>query len=328
MFSQPTRASVNESETITIRMTGWISEGDFVAAGVIGFIGLGVMGEPMCRNLVRKSGAKVVAFDLAPAPLERLRADGAAIAGSVREAAADSDVVFLCLPGGKQLREVFEAKDGVLASAHSGQTIVDLGTSPVAVAREIADRLAAVGATFADAPIARTREAAQKGTLSVMVGADQAVFERVEPLIRCFATDVTHCGAVGTGQVVKILNNMVLFETVNALAEALAIGRRSGVDPALLFDTFAKGSADSFALRNHGMKAMVPRVFPERAFSTEYALKDISYALALACEVGVDARGAAVVEDVLLRTVSQGFGRAYYPALLEVVDDAPTKPTS
>ena len=294
----------------------------------IGFIGLGVMGEPMCRNLVKKSGAKVIAYDLSPEPLERLRADGAAIAGSVREAVAGSDVVFLCLPGGKQLREVFEAEDGVLASARAGQTVVDLGTSPVALAREIAERLAAIGAAFADAPIARTREAAQKGTLSVMVGAGKAVFEKVEPLIRCFATDVTHCGAVGAGQVVKILNNMVLFQTVNALAEALAIGRRSGVDPALLFETFSKGSADSFALRNHGMKAMVPRAFPERAFSTEYALKDTSYALALAREVGVDARGAQVIEDVLQRTIARGLGGAYYPALLEVVDGTACEATS
>lgn len=297
------------------------------SVSTIGFIGLGVMGEPMCRNLVTKSGAAVVAFDLTPEPLERLRADGVAVAGSVGEAVAGSDVVFLCLPGGKQLREVFEAQHGVLTSAKTGQVIVDLGTSPVALVREMADRLAAIGAAFADAPIARTREAAQKGTLSVMVGADKAVFERVEPLIRCFATDVTHCGAVGAGQVVKILNNMVLFQTVNALAEALAIGRRSGVDPALLFDTFSKGSADSFALRNHGMKAMVPRAFPQRAFSTEYALKDTSYALALAREVGVEARGAAVVEDVLQRTIAHGLGGAYYPALLEVVDGPAAKET-
>lgn len=300
-----------------------------VAAGVtFGFIGLGVMGEPMCRNLVKKSGARVVAYDLSAEPLHRLQADGASVGGSVREAVTGSDVVFLCLPGGKQLRQVFEAADGVLASARAGQTLVDLGTSPVALVREIAERLAAVGAAFADAPIARTREAAMKGTLSVMVGAHKGVFDRIEPLIRCFASDVTHCGGVGAGQVVKILNNMVLFQTVNALAEALAIGRRSGVDPALLFETFAKGSADSFALRNHGMKAMVPRAFPERAFSTEYALKDTSYALALAQEVGVDARGAAVIENVLQQTIARGLGSAYYPALLEVVEGPGRKATS
>src|SRR5829696_6249098 len=109
--------------------------------------------------------------------------------------------------------------------------------------------------------------------LGVMVGATPALYADIEPLIRCFATDVTHCGEVGAGQITKILNNMVLFETVNALAEAVAVARHNGVDPTLLLDTLSKGSADSFALRNHGMKAIVPGVFPERAFSTEYALR-------------------------------------------------------
>jgi 3-hydroxyisobutyrate dehydrogenase len=292
------------------------------AARTIGFIGLGTMGEPMCANLVRKSGAPVIAFDLAAAPLGRLRAQGAATAASAREVAAASDVVFVCLPSGVHVRDVFEAPDGILAGvrAGAGQAFVDLGTSPVALARALAGRLGALGAAFADAPIARTRQAAQDGTLSIMVGADQAVFARIEPLLRCCASEVTHCGPVGAGQVVKILNNMVLFETVNALAEALAIGRRAGVEPALLFDALAKGSADSFALRNHGMKAMLPRTFPQRAFSTEYALKDLGYALDLAREVGVAARGAEVVGAVLKETIESGFGGAYYPALLEVVD--------
>jgi 3-hydroxyisobutyrate dehydrogenase len=292
------------------------------AQQTIGFIGLGTMGEPMCGNLLRKSGASVIAFDVVPEPLERPRAQGAAIAGSVREVATAGDVVFVCLPSGRHVRDVFEAQDGILAGVRAGahQTFVDLGTSPVSLARELGRRLGALGAAFADAPIARTRQAAQEGTLSVMVGADDAVFARIEPLLRCCAAEVTHCGPVGAGQVVKILNNMVLFETVNALAEALAIGRRAGVESALLLETFAKGSADSFALRNHGMKAMLPRAFPERAFSTEYALKDLGYALDLAREVGVTARGAQVAGTVLQETIESGLGRAYYPALLEVVD--------
>jgi len=116
---------------------------------------------------------------------------------------------------------------------------------------------------------------------------------------------------------------MVLFETVNALAEALAIGHRAGVDPALLFATFAKSSADSFALRNHGMKAMLPGQFPTRAFSTSYALKDISYALDLARQVGVAAHGAQTVEAVLKETAAAGFADSYYPALAQIVDRSP-----
>ena len=280
----------------------------------IGFIGLGVMGEPICRNLVKKSGAAVLAFDLAAEPLARLRAEGAGVTASVAEIVSKSDIVFLCLPSAKHVRSVFEG-DGVLKNIRDGQVVVDLGTSSVNQTRDFAHQLQARGATWADAPIARTRQAAQDGTLSVMVGAAPELFAAIEPLIRCFATDVTHCGAVGAGQVTKILNNMVLFETVNALSEAVALARHSGVDPALLLDTLSKGSADSFALRNHGMKAIVPGQFPERAFSTEYALKDLSYALELASDAGIKIRGAELPGQILQEAIDAGSGGAYFPVI-------------
>jgi len=273
----------------------------------VGFIGLGVMGEPICRNLVRKSGRRVIAFDLSPEPLARLRAEGAEIAASAADVIRQSDLVFLCLPSARHVRAVFEV-DGILKNVRSGQVVVDLGTSSVNQTRDFAKQLQARGASWADAPIARTRQAAQDGTLSVMVGASSQLYAAVEPLIRCFATDVTHCGDVGAGQVTKILNNMVLFETVNALAEAFAVAKHSGVDPKLLLDTLSKGSADSFALRNRGMKAIVPGVFPERAFSTEYALKDLSCALELARDAGIKIRGAELIGTILQEAIDAGSG--------------------
>jgi 3-hydroxyisobutyrate dehydrogenase len=284
----------------------------------IGFIGLGVMGEPICRNLVKKSGAAVIAFDLEPGPLARLREEGAAAAASVAQVIGSSDIVFLCLPSAKHVRSVFLG-DGILKNVRAGQVVVDLGTSAVNQTRDFAGQLQAKGAAWADAPIARTRQAAQDGTLSVMVGASPELYAAIEPLIRCFATDVTHCGDVGAGQVTKILNNMVLFQTVNALAEAVAVARKSGVDPALLLDTLSKGSADSFALRNHGIKAIVPGNFPERAFSTEYALKDLSYALELAADAGIKIRGAELIGKVLQEAVDAGSGAAYFPVIAKHV---------
>jgi 3-hydroxyisobutyrate dehydrogenase-like beta-hydroxyacid dehydrogenase len=214
------------------------------------------------------------------------------------------------------VRAVFEG-DGILKNIRAGQVIVDLGTSSVGQTRDFATQLQAKGAFWADAPIARTRQAAQDGTLSVMVGTTPGLFDAIEPLIRCFATDVTHCGDVGAGQVTKILNNMVLFETVNALAEAVAIARHSGVDAKLLLETLSKGSADSFALRNHGMKAILPGVFPERAFSTEYALKDLSYALELAGDAGFKLRGAE-----LIGTIDAGSGDNYFPVIAKHIGKA------
>ena len=285
----------------------------------IGFIGLGVMGEPICRNLVKKSGAGVIAFDLSPEPLARLSAQGVAVAGSVTEVVDRSELVFLCLPSAKHVRAVFEG-DGVLKNIRAGQVVVDLGTSSVKQTRDFARQLQARGASWADAPIARTRQAAQDGTLSVMVGASPQLFAAIEPLIRCFATDVTRCGGTGAGQVTKILNNMVLFQTVNALAEAVAVARRNGVDPALLLETLSKGSADSFALRNHGIKAIVPGNFPERAFSTEYALKDLSYALELAADAGIKIRGAELIGKVLQEAIDAGSGGAYFPVIAKHID--------
>jgi hypothetical protein len=286
----------------------------------IGFIGLGVMGEPICRNLVAKSGLQVRAFDTQAAPLERLRAQGVEAAGSVREVAADANVIFFCLPSGKHVESICDGPDGLLAQARPGQTMVDLGTSPISLARRLQQGFAARGASFADAPIARTRQAAQEGTLSVMVGSDAACFARLRPLIECFASDITHCGEAGAGQAVKILNNMVLMQTVNALAEALAMGRKVGIAPDLLLSTLSKGSADSFALRNHGMKAMAPGVFPEQAFSAEYARKDIDYALQIAAETGVQAPGAELVGRVLQQAIDAGYGKQYWPVLARVVD--------
>jgi 3-hydroxyisobutyrate dehydrogenase len=280
----------------------------------IGFIGLGVMGEPICRNLVKKSGARVVAFDLSPKPLARLKADGADVATSVVQVIGSSEVLFLCLPSAKHVRAVFEG-DGILKNIRKEQIVVDLGTSSVSQTRDFAKQLLAKGASWADAPIARTRQAAQDGTLSVMVGTTPELYAGIEPLIRCFATDVTLCGGTGAGQVTKILNNMVLFETVNALAEAVAVAKCNGVDPALLLDTLSKGSADSFALRNHGIKAIVPGNFPERAFSTEYALKDLSYALELAADAGIKIRGAELVGQVLQEAIDAGSGDAYFPVI-------------
>ena len=287
---------------------------------VIGFIGWGVMGGPMCRNVRTRGGYRVIAYDLDPAPLQRLAPHGIEAAEGTGTLVGSSDIVLASLPSGRVLADLAYAEGGLLQTIRQGQIFVDLGTSPVALTRELGAAFSARGARYLDAPVARTRQAAEEGTLSVMVGGDAATLEAVKPVMACFASEITHCGALGSGQVTKILNNMVLFQTVAALSEAYAIARRSGVDPALLFDTLSKGSADSFALRNHGAKAIVPQVFPLRAFSVEYAKKDLAYALELAASAGVDAEGARRVDRLFDRAISQGLGDQYFPVVSRVVD--------
>ena len=286
----------------------------------VGFIGLGVMGEPMCGHLAAKGGRAVVAYDLDAAPLARLAESGAQAAMSVAEVAERADLILLSLPGGAELEAVAAGAGGLLGHCRAGAAVVDTGTSPVALSRALAERFAERGVDYADAPVARGRAAAQTGTLSTMVGASAGVLARIRPFLECYATDVTHCGDVGAGQVVKLMNNMVLFQNVHALAEALAVGRRAGVEGAVLFDCLAKGSGDSFALHDHGMKSMLPGDFPERAFSTDYALKDLAYALALAGESGIAATGAGATERILEASRAAGHAREYFPALIEVVE--------
>ena len=289
-------------------------------ARTIGFIGTGVMGEPMCRNLAQKSGLAVVAFDRTTAPLERLAAHGVTIARSVAEVSAASDIVFMVLPSGNHVESICFGDAGLCALTRAGQLIVDLGTSPVSLARRLAETCEKRSAIFADAPIARTRQAAEDGTLSIMVGASVETFDDLHPLLNCIGSQITHCGPPGSGQLVKILNNMVLIETVVALAEALAIARRNGLDGTVLFETLAKGSADSFALRSHGMKAMLTDTYPEQAFSTEYALKDLDYAFELARDAGVTLSGAAVARAKLVAAIDAGFGSRYWPVIAKIVD--------
>jgi 3-hydroxyisobutyrate dehydrogenase-like beta-hydroxyacid dehydrogenase len=212
----------------------------------LGFIGLGVMGEPMCRNLAVKQSLPVLAFDTQQAPLDRLGKTIEA-AQSVGEVMHRSDLVFLSLPSGEVVSQICEQADGLLDNCRAGQVVVDLSTSPVELTRELYRKFEAKGVLFMDAPVARTRAAAETGTLSIMVGGIDDAFVQIEPYLATFATEITLCGPVGSGQVVKILNNMVLFETVAALSEARAIAQKAGVDPKKLFETLALGSADSFA---------------------------------------------------------------------------------
>jgi 3-hydroxyisobutyrate dehydrogenase len=292
--------------------------GNLRPIATLGFIGLGVMGEPMCGHLARRSGRPVLGHDLRPEPLARLAADRVT-AAKPAEIADRCELILLSLPDGRAVTSVVAALEPNL---RPGQCIVDTSTAPVALTREIGARLEARGIGYADAPVARTREAAAKGELSIMVGASDAVFAHVRPVLETMGTDVTHCGPVGCGQVVKILNNMLVFENTAALAEAIAIGRRNGVPPEVLLPTMAKGSGDSFVLRSHGMRSMLPRDFPERAFSTRYAIKDLSYALEMAAASGLAVPGAELTMQRLKASEQAGNGELYHPAVLRLIDPA------
>jgi 3-hydroxyisobutyrate dehydrogenase-like beta-hydroxyacid dehydrogenase len=289
------------------------------ATDKVGFIGLGVMGGPMCRNMAAKHGAEVRAFDLNPAARDELRESRAVLVDSVAAAVADADIVFLSLPGAVQVEALCCGEGGLTSLGRRGLLVVDLSTTTVASARSVAEKLAAADIGFADAPVARTREAAMRGELSIMVGGDDAAFARLRSLLGMMATDVTHCGPVGTGQAVKLINNALVFEHVAALAEMMVIGERAGVAPGVLLDAVSRGSGDSFVLRNHGTKAMLPRLYPEKSFSANYVLKDMAGVLELAAQTGVSARVTETARDYYTELVQAGAGSRYFPILLELL---------
>lgn len=286
----------------------------------IGFIGLGVMGGPMCRNMRQKTGLRFVVHDLDAASVQAAVGHGAEAAAGVAALAKASDVLFVSLPSGAVLEGLARGADGLLAHMKHGAIFVDLGTSSVKLTQTLAAEFAARGVRYLDAPVARTRQAAEAGTLSIMVGGDAATFGEVRELLACCANDITHCGGTASGQITKILNNMVLFQTVVALSEAYAIAQRAGFDSKLIFETLMKGSGDSFALRNHGVKAILPRQFPLRAFSVEYAKKDLSYALELAAELDVDAAGARHADELFDQAIAKNLGGEYFPVVSRLVN--------
>jgi 3-hydroxyisobutyrate dehydrogenase-like beta-hydroxyacid dehydrogenase len=281
----------------------------------------------MCRNVALKHAGAVLAFDLNATAFAALAGTKARRAATLAELAQQADLVFLSLPGAAQVEQVCLGADGLTSGARLPPVIVDLSTTTVAGARSVSAKLAAQGVAFADAPVARTREAAQRGELSIMVGADAALYQRLEPLLRYMGSDLTHCGGVGCGQVVKLANNALVFENTLAIAEMMVLAERAGVAPAVLLDAVSKGSGDSFALRNHARKSMLPREFPEKSFPPEYVIKDIGYLLELAAEVGVNARVAELARRYYAATAASGYAGRYYPAVIEVIDrdlDLPT----
>jgi 3-hydroxyisobutyrate dehydrogenase-like beta-hydroxyacid dehydrogenase len=275
------------------------------------------MGGPMSRNVVRKHAAPVHAFDMNAVALGETVAAGAVAAGSVAEVARSAGVIFLSLPGGPQVLAVCEE---IAANARPGSVVVDLSTTAVADARAAAAMLTGKGLAFADAPVARTRQAAQDGTLSIMVGAGEALFARIAPLLRYMGSDVTRCGDVGCGQVMKLVNNTLLFEQVAAIAEMMVVAERAGVTADKLIEAVGLGSGNSFALQNHAKKAMAPRQFPEKAFPSAYAIKDLGYIVELAEQMGVEPRLPRLAAQYYQAAIDAGIGDRYFPAIIEVID--------
>ena len=281
----------------------------------IGFIGLGVMGSPMCKNLIKNKNWNILVHDLDRVKEKDLQNQGASIAKNQEEVFNNSDMVITCLPGGDFVRDLYFGDKQLVSKLASEKLIVDMSTSQPDLMIELNKHIISKGSYFADAPIARTRQAAKDGTLAIMVGSEKIVYEKILPVLEYMGKDIMYCGHVGTGQMTKILNNMILFETVVALSEAANIAEKYDINVKDLFKNISKCSGDSFALRNHGLKSIAENYYPTPAFSSEYALKDLSYALDLGKTHKLNLPGANSAKKLLEASIKNGDKDLYFPVI-------------
>ena len=281
----------------------------------IGFIGLGVMGSPMCKNLVKNKQWHIIVHDLDNSKEKELEKNGASIAKNLSELFNLADIIITCLPGGDFVKDIYLGKEKIVSELKPNKFIIDMSTSQPDLMIELNKLITKKGSFFADAPIARTREAARDGTLAIMVGSKREVYERIFPILKFMGNNIMHCGDVGTGQITKILNNMILFETVVALSEAANIAEKYNMSVEDLFENITKCSGDSFALRNHGLKSIAQNHFPSPAFSSEYALKDLSYAINLGKTHNLNLPGANTAKKLLEKSIKNGDKDLYFPVI-------------
>ncbi|HSR13162.1 MAG TPA: NAD(P)-binding domain-containing protein, partial [Thermodesulfobacteriota bacterium] len=235
----------------------------------IGFIGLGAMGKPMAINLLKKKFS-VTAFDIRPEPMIEVEQLGAKAANYSREVAARCDVIITMLVSSPHVEAAVLGKDGVIEGIRPGSVLIDMSTIAPGVTKKVGAELAKKGVEMLDAPVARGVKAATDGTLAIFVGGKKEVFDKSKDILEAMGTDVSYVGALGCGEVVKLVNQLILSVNVATIAEGLVLGVKGGVEPDVLFEVLGKGSANSFALQNHYKNFVMKGNFGENIFPTDY----------------------------------------------------------
>jgi 2-hydroxy-3-oxopropionate reductase len=283
----------------------------------VGFVGLGVMGRPMARNLVR-AGHRVVVWNRGAGPAAELAAAGATVAPTPAELAAAAPMVLTMLPDLPQVEEVLRRDDGLLAGMHQGSVLVVMGTvSPVEV-RDLGGRLEPAGVAVVDAPVSGGDVGAEQATLSIMVGGRPEDVTRVRPYLEAMGTTVDHLGPLGAGQLAKACNQIVVAATLTALSEALVLARRGGLDPQRVFAVLGGGLAASRVLEVKGPKLLGGDFRPGGAAAFQH--KDLGFALAAAREEGVALPLTALVDQLYGAARWNGFGDDDHSVVVRVIE--------
>jgi 3-hydroxyisobutyrate dehydrogenase-like beta-hydroxyacid dehydrogenase len=284
----------------------------------VGFIGLGLMGSGMAKNILAKGFPLLVMAHRKRGAVEDLVARGAREVQTPREMAGAADVIVVCVTGSPEVEAIVRGPDGLLAGARNGLLVVDSSTSDPVSTAALAKELAEAGATLVDAPLSRTPKEAEAGTLDCMVGADAEAFAKARPVIACFAAKIVHVGPVGAGHTMKLLNNFVSCGYATLYSEALALGARVGI-PAEKFHAVIAGGRMGCPFYDTFMKYVVERDRDAHRFTIANAHKDMRYLANLANQAGVATFAQSVVKNYLAGAEAVGKGGDYLPMLSDHV---------
>jgi len=283
----------------------------------IGFVGLGIMGKPMALNLV-KAGFEVTVYNRTASKAEELASQGAKKAGSPAEVAAKTTVIITIVSDTPDVESVILGENGVIEGIKPDSVVIDMSTISPEATRKIAALLKEKGTHMLDAPVSGGEQGAIDGTLSIMAGGDTEIFERCQPVLQAMGKNIIHVGTTGMGQTVKLVNQILVAGTLNAVVEALIFARKSGVDLDKAIDAVSGGAASSWQLVN-----LAPRIV-ERDFKPGFMIdlmhKDLNIVLKTAEEMGITLPVTSQVKEMYQSLQSEGEGKSGTQALVKALE--------
>ncbi len=285
---------------------------------VIGFIGLGIMGKPMSRNLM-KAGHSVIGYNRSPAPLDELVAAGGTRGDSSRDVAARSEIVITMLPDGPEVEQAVLGENGVLEGARKGMILVDMSSVSPLVAQKVGAACASKGIEFLDAPVSGGEPKAIEGTLAIMAGGKPEIFSKVEPVLKTMGSSVTLTGPVGAGNVTKLANQIMVACNIAAMGEALVLATKAGLDPEVVFNAVKSGLAGSTVLNAKAPMAIARNFKP--GFRIRLHQKDLRNALLAAESMKVPLPLTSFVQQMLMTLMNEGKGDLDHSAIVNFLED-------
>jgi 2-hydroxy-3-oxopropionate reductase len=280
----------------------------------IGFIGLGIMGKPMSKNLL-KAGHKLIVCDINKTALEELQQAGAEIGGSPKDVSSKVDIIITMLPNSPQVKDVVLGDNGVIEGARKGSIVVDMSSIAPLVSREVSEALAFKGIRMLDAPVSGGQPKAIDGTLSIMVGGTQADFDEILPIFKAMGSSAVLTGGIGAGNVTKLANQIIVAVNIAAVSEALVMATKAGVDPNLVYKAIRGGLAGSTVL-DAKAPLMMDRKF-DPGFRIDLHIKDLGNVLETSHEIGVPLPLSAAVMEIMQALKVDGMGDLDHGAIVQ-----------